>query len=187
MQMPVPLTRYHRLVYKKVKVNPNYEALRRMAQSQFFSQRFGYAIHALCYMARKPYGALSTLPELGQWMRAVWPSASESYLSNVIQRLARGGILRSHRGISGGYSLARPADRITLRDVTELLEGVSVDRCTLSMDNECPAQDDCHIDQTLKRLEEDYLQSLASVNIAGLASEISTVLPEKQPTSESAE
>ncbi len=38
----------------------------------------------------------------------------------------------------------------------------------------------------LKRLEEDYLQSLASVDIAGLASEVTVLLPE-QPASDSTE
>ena len=54
-----------------------------MAVGQFFSQRFGYAVHALAFVARKPAGELATLPEVADWMRTIWPSASESYLSNV--------------------------------------------------------------------------------------------------------
>jgi Rrf2 family protein len=140
-----------------------------MAIGQLFSQRFGYAVHALCYMAAKPESTLSTLPELAEWMRGVWPGASETYLSNVLQRLARGGILRSHRGISGGYSLGRAASDITLRDLTELLEGVSLNRCGLSLEGQCPVQGRCAIPRALTRLEEQYLKSLAEVTIADLA------------------
>ncbi len=73
-----------------------------MAGGQLFSQRFGYGVHALAFVAKKPAGELTTLPELAEWMRTIWPSVSETYLSNVVQRMARGRLLRSHRGIAGG-------------------------------------------------------------------------------------
>lgn len=142
-----------------------------------FSQRFGYAVHALCYFARKPYGELTTLPDLAAWMRSVWPSASETYLSNVIQRLARGGILRSHRGVSGGYSLARPPEAVTLRDVFVLLEGVDLNRCSLSLESECPAGGHCRIQRKLRRLEEAYLKSLAEVSLSDLARDVRIETP----------
>ena len=149
-----------------------------MALGQLFSQRIGYAVHALCFMAKKPAGSLSTLPELAEWMRKVWPSASETYLSNVVQRLARGGVLRSHRGISGGYSLAKAAKKITLRDITELLDGVALERCGLSLEAECPVQGHCAIPRTLRKLEEQYLKSLAEISIADLT-KLVTVVPSK--------
>ena len=116
-----------------------------MALSQMFSQRFGYATHALGYLARKPIGELTTLAELAEWMRSIWPSASDTYLSNVIQRLTRGGILRSHRGTAGGYSLARPADQISLRRVAEVIDGVPQERCALSLEPTCPVVGRCHV------------------------------------------
>ena len=143
-----------------------------MAIGQFFSQRFGYAVHALAYMAKKKPGELSTLPELADWMRTIWPASSDSYLSNVVQRLARGGMLRSHRGISGGYSLARAAERISLRELVELLEGVELNRCGLSLDEACPVSGRCSIQRKLRRLEEGYLDSLSEVTIAELAGDI---------------
>ena len=101
-----------------------------MLLGQLFSQRVGYAVHALCYMARTtPRQAMTTVPELSHWMREAWPGASETYLANVIRRLVRGGLLISQRGISGGYCFARSPQEITLRDVVALLEGVSYARC----------------------------------------------------------
>ena len=143
-----------------------------MAIGQFFSQRFGYAVHAMAYVARKPAGELTTLPELAAWMRTVWPDSSDSYLSNVVQRLARGRLLRSHRGIAGGYSLARAATKISLRDLVELLEGVDMNRCGLSLVDGCPVQSRCSIQRKLRRLEEAYLESLAGVTIAELSNDI---------------
>lgn len=148
-----------------------------MAVGQFFSQRFSYGLHALAYVATKPQGELTTLPELGQWMRSIWPSASETYLSSVVQRMARGRLLRSHRGVGGGYSLGRAADKITLRDVAELLEGVDTNRCSLSLEDQCPVMGRCSIQRTLHRLEENYLRSLAEVTIQDLAGQIVATPP----------
>ena len=153
-----------------------------MAVGQFFSQRFGYAVHALAYVARKPAGELTTLPELADWMRTVWPNVSESYLSNVVQRLARGRLLRSHRGIAGGYSLGRAAIKISLRDLVELLEGVEVNRCGLSLEDVCPVQSRCSIQRKLSKLEEQYLESLEKVTIEELSHDIVVKKPKKART-----
>jgi Rrf2 family protein len=150
-----------------------------MAVGQFFSQRFGYAVHALAFVARKPAGELATLPEVAEWMRTIWPNSSDSYLSNVVQRLARGRLLRSHRGIAGGYSLGRAAKAITLRDLVELLEGVDMDRCGLSLEDDCPVKSRCSIQRKLRNLEEGYLKSLEAVTIADLSKDIVVAPPKK--------
>lgn len=141
-----------------------------------FTQRFGYAVHALCYIAYKPQGELTTMPELADWLKKVWPGSSDAYLSNVIQRLARSGILRSHRGVAGGYSLARSSKEISLRDVLERLEGVDLDRCSLSLESECPAGGHCRIQRRLRKLEEGYLKSLAAVSLAELTRDVGVSL-----------
>ena len=143
-----------------------------VAIGQFLSQRFSYGIHALAYVGTKPAGELTTLPELAEWMLTIWPSASETYLSNVVQRMARGRLLRSHRGVAGGYSLGRAAANITLRDVVELLEGVDIHRCTLSLGDDCPVEKRCAIKRRLAGLEESYLESLEGVSMDILADDI---------------
>ena len=74
-----------------------------------------------------------TLPELAEWMRTVGRMCRSRICRMWLQRLARGRLLRSHRGIAGGYSLGRSAVKISLRDLVELLEGVDVNRCGLSV------------------------------------------------------
>ncbi len=140
-----------------------------MSIGRFFSQRFGYAAHALGFMAHKPFGALTTLPELAAWVRSIWPQASETYLSNVVQRLVRGGVLRSHRGIAGGYSLARHPEEITLRDLAGILEGISLGHCSLSLGESCPNLKHCPIRENLGQIEEQYLDSLKKVTLLDIA------------------
>lgn len=45
------------------------------------------------------------------------------YLGQVLQKLARAGLLRSKRGRTGGFVLGRPAGEITLADVLLAVEG----------------------------------------------------------------
>lgn len=148
-----------------------------MPFGQFFSQRFGYATHALGYMGKKPYGELTTLPELAEWVRSVWKDASPTYLSAVIQRLARSGVLLSVRGITGGYKLMRPANRITLKDVAAALEGISSDRCALSMGAECPSGGKCGIRRTLTAVIDKFLDSLDEISIADISAGMTIRIP----------
>jgi Rrf2 family protein len=45
------------------------------------------------------------------------------YLFKIMQQLVRAHILRSKRGPRGGFSLARPAAKITMLDIIEAVEG----------------------------------------------------------------
>ncbi len=45
------------------------------------------------------------------------------YLEQIFQRLRRAQVVASKRGPGGGYTLARPAAEITLREVVEAVEG----------------------------------------------------------------
>jgi Rrf2 family protein len=46
-----------------------------------------------------------------------------SFLQGILLDLRRAGLLHSHRGVDGGYSLARPADEITVGDVVRSVGG----------------------------------------------------------------
>ena len=46
------------------------------------------------------------------------------FLEQLFSTLRRAGILTSHRGAKGGYTLARPPDQITVLEVVQALDGV---------------------------------------------------------------
>jgi len=58
-----------------------------------------------------------------------------SYLEQLLNKLRRGGVIKSVRGSKGGYLLSKPKDEITVREVIEVLDGpfavadCSKDRC----------------------------------------------------------
>lgn len=45
------------------------------------------------------------------------------FLDDILRLLRNGGLVHSHRGSDGGWSLARPAGSITVADVIRALEG----------------------------------------------------------------
>jgi len=47
----------------------------------------------------------------------------EQFLEQLFSTLRRGGLLVSHRGVKGGYTLARPAEEISVLDVVQALDG----------------------------------------------------------------
>ena len=47
----------------------------------------------------------------------------EQFLEQLFSTLRRSGLLTSHRGMKGGYTLAHPADEITVLEVVQALDG----------------------------------------------------------------
>jgi Rrf2 family protein len=45
------------------------------------------------------------------------------FLEQLFSTLRRAGVLRSQRGVKGGYSFARPAGEVTVLEIVELLDG----------------------------------------------------------------
>lgn len=57
-----------------------------------------------------------------------------SYLSKVLQSLARAGIVHGQRGAGGGFTLARSAEEITVLAVVEAVDPIPrIERCPLGI------------------------------------------------------
>lgn len=79
---------------------------------------------------KSPY-ALRALAELGRCGEGPVPIGELArrreipvqFLEQLFATLRRAGLLRSQRGVKGGYAFARPPAQITVLEVVELLEG----------------------------------------------------------------
>jgi Rrf2 family protein len=76
-----------------------------------------YALKALAELGRSGEGPVP-IGELAR-RRAI----PVQFLEQLFAVLRRAGVLRSQRGVKGGYALARPAHEITVLEVVELLDG----------------------------------------------------------------
>lgn len=77
-----------------------------------------YALRALVELHRHGDAAPVPIAELAR--RGEIPV---QFLEQLFATLRRAGVLRSQRGVKGGYSFARPATEITVLEVVELLDG----------------------------------------------------------------
>ena len=68
---------------------------------------------------------------------------SEAFLAKIFQMLAQAGIVKSHRGVKGGFSLGKDPSEITLREIVEVCEGgISLNHCLRKVDP-CRDVDSC--------------------------------------------
>jgi len=77
-----------------------------------------YAVVAMAELARS--GDASPVPIAQIAERRGMPV---QFLEQLFSTLRRGGLLNSQRGVKGGYTLARPADEITVLEVVQVLDG----------------------------------------------------------------
>jgi Rrf2 family protein len=82
------------------------------------AQKTRYALKALVYIAASGAGERVMSREI-----AARQQIPHKFLELILRELAQAGILVSQRGRSGGYVLARPADRISFGEVIRLIEG----------------------------------------------------------------
>jgi Rrf2 family protein len=87
----------------------------------------GYAVIAACYIAQQP----PKKTVLSQDISKEYDIPIE-YLLKILQQLVRGNILRSKRGPRGGFTLARPAQKITMLQILETVDGPMVNQMTIS-------------------------------------------------------
>jgi len=104
---------------------------------------------------------------------------SEKYLSQIVIPLKAARLLVAQRGSHGGYSLARPPEDITVRNVVEAIEGriapapcageAASDPECIESPSACERATTCVVTRVWKKLQADIEDSLASFTLAGLA------------------
>ena len=86
-----------------------------------FSTKAEYGVRVMAHLAREGDGIDPAPIPLGAIADA--EGLPLAYLEHLVQRLRRAELVESRRGAHGGYSLARPAEEISMADVVEALEG----------------------------------------------------------------
>ncbi len=95
-----------------------------------------YGFNLLVHMASQDQDLLHNAKDLSAAVDIPLPTVSK-----VLKILTQGGILSSHQGSKGGYSLARPASKITAVEILEVIEGpVAITDCssTKGCERNCP-------------------------------------------------
>lgn len=120
-----------------------------------FSQTAEYALRAAMYLASQD-GMPRTTQEIAQATKV-----KIAYLSKVMQSLGRHGLVLSQRGLHGGFTLARPADELTVLDILMAVDPIQrIRSCPLGIKghiNLCPLHR--RLDNAMKLVEDALSKS----------------------------
>jgi len=90
-------------------------------------------------------------------------------VSKILKRLAREGLLLSHRGAKGGYELARSPDRISAAEIITALEGpIGLTECAVHP-GQCVQEASCHVREPWQRINGVVREALTRVTLEELA------------------
>ncbi|QIT56076.1 SUF system Fe-S cluster assembly regulator [Aquisalimonas sp. 2447] len=103
----------------------------------------------------------------------------QAIVSKILKQLVRSEVLASHRGSRGGYSLARPAEEISLADVLRAIEGpIALTDCIEGGGAACQYSPYCEVSSNWARINEAFYQALEGVSIK----DMSQPLPPEHPS-----
>lgn len=126
------------------------------------SEAASLALHAVAYLARRP-GVRVPSAQLAADL-----CVSHAHLTKVIQRLARGGVVRTARGPGGGVALAGGGEAMSLLEVLEAVEGPLSDGDCLLGRPRC-LREKCLLGAIMQDLNRSIWERLTTATVADLA------------------
>ncbi|MGI9082359.1 MAG: RrF2 family transcriptional regulator [Thermoleophilaceae bacterium] len=88
-----------------------------------FSTKAEYGVRVMAHLARRNLEGPAEAAPISLAAIADAEGLPLAYLEHLVARLRRADLVESRRGAHGGYSLARPAESITMAEVVKALEG----------------------------------------------------------------
>ena len=118
------------------------------------SRKGKYAIRSALYLARHHGKGPITVEAIS---RA--EGISHKFLETIMQELKNGGLLHSHRGKRGGYTLRQSPQKITIGRILRLIDGpLAPVRCVSATAYapcpDCPNEKSCNIRLVMKEVRE---------------------------------
>lgn len=129
-----------------------------------FSTSIEYAVHALVFLSVHDGNGAVLVGDVAGAIKV-----PDSYLRKVFQLLARGGLVSSHRGAKGGFTLAREPERITLKDVVEAVDGSLPVYSCMKTRRKCVAVDPCPVSSAFEEARGRMAEVLDATTLRDLA------------------
>jgi Rrf2 family protein len=125
-----------------------------------------YALRVMVHLATLPANERATLPVLARIAEV-----PESFLSKVLQALAKAKLVSSRRGKAGGFNLLPRGRQATVRQAIEAIDGpIRLNLC-LNTGRSCPRKGWCPAHPVWAEAQQAMLDVLDKARIAALASD----------------
>ncbi len=129
-----------------------------MAKIFSLSEASSIAIHSMVLIARSANG-------INAVRIAAFTGFSKNHIAKVLQRLVKSDMLKSVRGPSGGFSLKKNPEDITLLDIYQSIEGpIEESDCPLAY--EVCNFDQCIMGNVINKMTFEFKQFLGKQTLA---------------------
>ena len=138
------------------------------------NRKVEYALMVLKLMKEKEAGELTSAREVCDLYGTPFDTTAK-----VMQQMNTSGILHSHKGVKGGYSLCKDLNQISYIDLVETIEGKS-----FMMDcheGPCELIHSCNISQPIKRLNDYLITIFKALTLGELLAEDNLLALKKAP------
>lgn len=123
-----------------------------------------YGIRSVLFLSRQPFKKVIFVSEIAEEYKI-----PRSFLAKILQKLVKAKIVRSHRGVKGGFSLARPSKDISVLDVLEAIEGKLALNLCLANRKKCEFSRHCPIHHVWAAAQTKFMDVLKNANFEELA------------------
>lgn len=140
------------------------------------SRKVDYGLRAMLYLAALEEGHICILKDISKN-----ENLPQKFLAKILNQLVKTGLVKSHRGASGGFCLSKPPANITFMEVIEAIEGPFVFNNCFNKKNKkscttpikCKNMKDCKISSIFQeaqaRIEEIFCRkTLSDICIKGV-------------------
>jgi Rrf2 family protein len=126
-----------------------------------------YALRAVTEIARLPEGERIATATIAAQQNIPLP-----FLAKIVSQLVVRGVLETVRGASGGVSLARPPETISMREIIEAIDGpISLNRCTRDP-SVCEQMEACPFCEIFVEAQQELATRLDRTNLQALVNRV---------------
>ncbi len=115
-------------------------------------------------MSMQPEGQMCLLSEICKEQ-----DVPQSFMAKIFQTLSRARIIKSFRGVKGGFALARSPKDISMKEVMEAIEGPMNINICVSGYGDCHRENYCPATSVWKELQDSIEDILDNCNFEDLA------------------
>lgn len=133
------------------------------------TRRTDYGVRALINLAQN-YPDGQAAPAISKDM-----DIPVGFLRQVLQELGRGGLVTSQPGRTGGYTLSKDPEEVTLYDIIEALEGKNEEPACALDGGPCHWEKACALHWVWMEAKEAFATALQSATLAQLAKDDATL------------
>lgn len=127
------------------------------------TKKADYGLMALKYLAEQAASGAQSAKDIAEAYHI-----PPQLLAKILQTLAKSGLLVSHAGTNGGYSLSRPATAITAFEVIRAIDGPLFITSCITIHGTCDLAGHCTIKEPLRKVNDSIKDLLNGITIGDL-------------------